>query len=330
MMKKTLAESIREVLDTLFEGPAGDLQFALSDLHRESGGEPSAELAAEIAAEYNIPPEKLLAAYPEWAEKEAGKQAAPAVADPEKAAQKKKWDDMQATKQRDQERDERMAAKKAEMDAKKSAFQADHADEIAAADQYMEQFKSIPGWEVSNRLDYIGGDAEGFLISNGDIKIGIWHQVDDKSSRIYDANHPYEIHFDVSFKDHEGTWRTYTRRGIDVSSMSMGGQFGEHKKLMPPAEVIQKIEARVANSVEKGKDLVIVPGTSGIQINKSEVQSIADKIKKGGRHALMPAGMGIGWELSNKRRWQWTREAPEELKKFFGLDKLFMDQLDAD
>lgn len=63
---------------------------------------------------------------------------------------------------------------------------------------------------------------------------------------------------------------------------------------------------------------------------KPAIATIAAKIKQGDTHSLMPAGMGIGWELSNKKLHQWSRTAPDEMKKFFGLDTLFMTQIDAD
>lgn len=325
---KSLAETIREVLDLVNEA-SGNLEYALYDLDRESGGNPTAELADDIAADYaGVTAEKLLAVYPEWKKQQEQKKA-PEM-DPAKAAEKAKWDKSQQQKADKEAQDKRIADRKAEMQAKKDAFKADHAEEIAAAEAYMETFKQIPGWEASNRLNGYGEEADGFTISKDGIEVAIWHEVEDRNGHHYDANHPFTVHFDIVFVDHKGTKRTFTRRGIDVSSMSVGSKFGEQTEVIPAEAVIQQIEDKVAAAVERGKGFVEVPGSGGLSVLKDKIQEIASKIKAGGHHNLMPSGMGIGWQLMSKPTDRWSREAPAEMKKFFGIENLYMNQIDAD
>jgi hypothetical protein len=326
MAKKTLAESIRATMDLINEAPAG-MADALQDLHNESGGKPTAELAAEIGADYNLSGEKLLAAYPQWAQTQANKSASAPAADPEKAAMAKRYQDKQDANTRRSELEAERERRKQEQEDQQRKHKEDHADLYAAANAELEKFKSLPGWTVEEApADSYGSfsGADTFAIDNGDgIKIILWTSVTSAGRDPEKWPAKWEIHGDVKFTA-DGKPFTFTRRGIDIDSFSISPSDGKDPAAVV-AEQVKRVEAsraRIGGEVE-------VPGTHGIRVSKGDVQNIADEIRSGGTYTLSPAGMGVGWELSAKPR-QWAREAPEEMKKFFGLDKLYMFQLDFD
>lgn len=140
-MKKTLAESIRATLDLISEAPAG-MADALQDLHNESGGNPTSELAAEIGADYNLSGEKLLAAYPQWAQTQANKSSSAAYVDPAKEAQKKKWASLERQKEYRAERERQSA----EQEAEKQAFRSKNDGLIKQIQADMQAIEAPEGW----------------------------------------------------------------------------------------------------------------------------------------------------------------------------------------
>lgn len=204
-MRKTLAESIRETLEVISE--TSNLEFALMDLHRESNGQPTKELADEIAADYaGVTGDKIMASYPAWVESQKNKQ--PPAQDPEKAKIKAQWEKMKKARDAEEERQARIAAQK-EAEADKRADHQKEIDEMMAA---MESFTAPEGWTKEVRESdwnvwYAIGDLV-FTNDAGNIKITCHVTVSDKSMRISETD-PYHIDGDTSFKKGD-KWYTFT------------------------------------------------------------------------------------------------------------------------
>jgi hypothetical protein len=297
---------------------------ALLDLHNESNGSPTLELAKEIAADYpGVNAERLMSEYPDWVKAQANKP--PPQKDPEKEAMAKRY---QAKRDAEEQRKEREAKREREQQERKEREQKhreENAEVFAAADAELAKFKQVPGWKVVETPPDSFGQSHGagdyFTIANDDgIQINMWASV---SSAWSNTPAVWTIHGDVHFTA-GGKSYTYTHLGIDIDSFSYRQDSPED-----PTEILQQQVKKVGESRLRLSGQVEVPGTHGIRVNKNEVQKIADEIRKGGTHTLAPVGFGIGYELSAKPR-KWGREAPEAMKKFFGLDKLYIFQLDFD
>lgn len=259
-MKKTLAESIRDALNVLNEANAGALNFALSDLHKESDGNPTKELADEIAADYpGLTGERIMAAYPEWAEKNADRVGNnPPQMDPKKAAQKADWDRRQLDMQRERERQEKQEADRAE----KAAFREKHAELINSIKAEMETVQAPAGWtkEVTDseyEQHHTVGDMT-FTNDAGDIKI-IMHVVFHDPERELHGREtrpsvPYEVNGDTTFQA-LGKWYTFTDYSKWGDSFHIG-QYGEHNDFSSIPEVIaeqaEKAQAAIDRKTERG------------------------------------------------------------------------------
>lgn len=333
-MKKTLAESIREALDLINEAPA-HMQDALLDLHNESGGSPTAELAADIASEYGLNAEKLLAAYPQWAQTQANKGSTAPAQDPDKAAQAKRYQDNKDRDQRRADMDAERERRRQEIKDKAAAHKEQFAAEWQEAHSYIEQFKNLEGWHEAESWgekwpDDTKDERDHVCIQNDDVNVQLDISV-NVTDGVRDEGPSVSIAGDTRFKDEEGKVYCFTRRGIDSDSFHYASNVSYLDPIPASVEEIANTEvARAAAARSTNKDFVSVPGTNGLSVKKDEIPAIADKIRKGGTHALMPYGMGIGWDLSAKKRHQWSNPAPQEMKDFFGLDQLYMDMIDAD
>lgn len=325
----SLSQSIREALDVLRE--ASNLEYALTDLHKESGGKPTPELAAEIAADYaGVNADKLMAAYPDWVQTQSNLSSQTAAKDPKKAAMAAQYQANQSQSKAQQDLEAKRAEKAQAAADKKAQHQEENAHVYQAAQAEIDKFKNVPGWtEVATDPDSLAAGlashygSEAISVDNGDgVTIGLWYEVDAPWKE--GASTSWEIHGDVSFKAADGRF-TFTRRGIDIDSFSYKEDSPED-----PAAVLQKQVDRVAESRSRMDGQVVVPTTGGIRVGKDDVQKIVDTVRKGGTHTLAPAGMGVGYTLSNKRRHQWSQPASAEMKQFFGLDPLFIDQEDFD
>lgn len=245
-MKKTLAESIRSTLEILSEG---NLDYALSDLHKESNGEPSQELADEIAAEYGLKGSQLLAAYPKYAETQHNKTPSEPVSDPAKAKQKADYDSRTRSNQYMSDLETKKAAEKEQIAAKRT----DHSDEHAALEAEIDSLVAPEGWTKDvSEPEYKGwnyGHVATFTNPEGNVKIKLQGTISDKEY----ANKPgfdegIAYNGDTTFEV-GGKWFTFTDYSKHGDSFSIGKYSGNTIADLPA--ILAKEEARAKASIEK-------------------------------------------------------------------------------
>lgn len=117
---------------------------------------------------------------------------------------------------------------------------------------------------------------------------------------------------------------SFDRRGIDDS-------FYVYQKDTPDT-VSQKLIEQVARVVEsRSRHLTAetVPFVNNVITPQAKAE-IAAKLKAGKEHTFTPSGFGTAYAVSTKRRNTYSRPAPAEMAKFFGVDRLWYDTLDYD
>jgi hypothetical protein len=252
-MKKTLAESIRATLDLLTEAPAG-MADALQDLHNESGGNPTSELAAEIGADYNITGEKLLAAYPQWVQTQAGKAQNTAPVDPKKEAQKQKW----AAHERHKEREAEAERRKAEQEADKQAFRSKNDGLIKQIQSDMQAIEAPEGWskDIVVPGKYNGkhdiGDMT-FTNQAGNVCL-VMHVIvcDPEAEEMGNWKRPeipYEIHGDTKFM-FDDKWYSFTDYSKWGDSFATG-QYSNWRSFDAIPDIINHENQRAQDALDR-------------------------------------------------------------------------------
>ena len=254
-MKKTLAESIRDVMDVVQEA-SGNMEFALLDLYNEGGGNPTAELAAEIADDYTgVTAEKLLAAYPDWAKQHEAKTNEPPAMDPEKAAQKKAWDQKQGIKKYHAD----LEAKREKHRQDVAAFNEKHADLIAEVRKKAEDAPVPEGWAKSFDDNSEWSGRRGFVAEMtytndvGNIKLKVSIEISDPESKFADKLDAYMGWGDTLFS-YEGKWFTFSAYDKHGAAFHVSDKYDKPLEAMDEivAEQEAKALAAIARKEERG------------------------------------------------------------------------------
>jgi hypothetical protein len=246
-MKKTLAESIRSSMSILSEG---NLEYALSDLHNESNGNPTQELADEIAAEYGLQGSQLMSAYPQYAEAVKNKMSSQGATDPEKANIKARHDRIEYSKRLDKQR--------AEQEAELSAKRDSHGDVHAKLEATVQAVTAPEGWTKSisepeyARWDF--GPVLTFLNDAGNIKIVLKSQINDKDSKYAVEDEEFAFNGDTlfKFKDKWFTFTDYSKWGDSFSISRYSPQKTIEELHDVIAEQAARAEAALARKMERG------------------------------------------------------------------------------
>lgn len=248
-MKKTLAESIRSTLDTLSEG---NMEYALSDLHKESNGEPTAELADEIAAEYGLKGPQLLAAYPKYADTLKNQTPLQTPVDPKKARMKADHDSRVAYRKYEAD----LEAKREEQKQQAAQKRKDHVGIIHQIESEMEDIEAPEGWHKSIKSpDHETWQTVGdivFLNAEGNVKIVMHFTVSDTDAfrgKAGPSTHHYNVAGDTLYK-FKDKWYTFTDYSKWGDSFSIG-EYSDVTTLDQIPELLQREEARAKASLEK-------------------------------------------------------------------------------
>jgi len=133
----------------------------------------------------------------------------------------------------------------------------------------------------------------------------------------------------TNFKAPDGSWFSFSRRGID-SSFHLG-KWGEPVKKVNQviSEQIKKAKSRISDYKNPVK--VVVDG-SGFTLTQKRLRHLQDLFKRQGGFTLTPAGFGIGYRITaRKPRGRYgVGQAPRELAELFGVSRLYFERFDHD
>jgi hypothetical protein len=128
----------------------------------------------------------------------------------------------------------------------------------------------------------------------------------------------------TSFTTDKGE-RTFDRTGVDDSFTVYwhDGVAGVQKKL--EAQI-----ARVAESRARIARMIPVPGL-GFLIDPNAKIKIAEAIRSGHGHSFTPSGFGTGYHLyGGRQRNRWDKRAKAETEIFFGVNPIYIQEMDCD
>lgn len=250
-MKKTLAESIRNSLDLLGEA-SSNLEYALTDLHKESNGQPTKELADEIAADYpGITTSQLMAAYPKWASEQGHKAPQKPVQDPAKSAQAAKY---QASKDRESAQKDIEARQQAASD-EANALRNRHGPELERTRAAIEEVQAPEGWtlEVKDPDHSTSLTVSDLIFTNQAQNIRIIMHVwlnnkEGYKSKAPEPELPYSVHGDTTYKVGD-TWYTFTAYDKHGDSFSIG-QYSNWQSLADIPNVLATEAKKAQRSID--------------------------------------------------------------------------------
>jgi hypothetical protein len=125
------------------------------------------------------------------------------------------------------------------------------------------------------------------------------------------------------YKNADGQWRTFDRRGVDDSFYL--GAYGDNDV----NTVVQQQIERIANAKERLKQMLSIPGF-GFSIHQDSYGPVKKKLQQGGTHTFTPSGFGIGHRISTNRRTSYSKPLPQETADFFDVKQLWDEQFDHD
>jgi hypothetical protein len=117
-----------------------------------------------------------------------------------------------------------------------------------------------------------------------------------------------------------GHWHNLSRRGIEDSFYATDK---DDLNAIVEREIKRALEAKKAAA-----DFVAIPGF-GWSINKSRIENVRAKLRKGQSHTFAPHGMGTANALSTRRS-SFARPASKETNDFFGVGPLWITNIDWD
>lgn len=130
--------------------------------------------------------------------------------------------------------------------------------------------------------------------------------------------------------------RTFTRRGIDVSSCVLRDSTAdgyEHEYADVPALLAGEFE-RCRAAHDRGKTMVAVPGLpGGFRVTPESKATIGAALRDGKTYAFTPSGFGTGYQVARGRYTlgRWSKQLPGETSTFFGVDGLlYYASIDCD
>lgn len=126
----------------------------------------------------------------------------------------------------------------------------------------------------------------------------------------------------TNYKAPDGKWYTFDRPGVDQSFYDWF--------MCEPMKYFEEQVTKAKEAIERQRlePVVEVPGTKINVTEKRRKQIMAD-LKSGKSARITPSGFGVGFDLSTKKSSQWSKSVPA-MATFFGVPKLYGDQLDCD
>lgn len=123
----------------------------------------------------------------------------------------------------------------------------------------------------------------------------------------------------------------FTRRGIDVESVSLCDKEGERysNDYADVAAMLAGQWERCADYVNRTKTAESVPGTPFTR-QPAWFAETSEQLKAGKSVTLMPHGFGTGYTLSATRGSRFAKPAPRALTQRLGVPQVYVETFDAD
>lgn len=212
---------------------------------------------------------------------------------------------------------------------------------------------AVPGWSMFSGIGYVDCDGElwtkdgygeqaapittsyaTFLRTVDDLRVAVHLNVvpcsTGKFSAAFDSARAFT---GVLIEGHTRyNCRTFTRRGLDVSSCSLRDTPEYDHEYANLPELLAGEWARCEAAHARAKTMVIVPGLPGDwRVTPERRASISASLQASKRATFTPHGMGTGYEISRGCGDRFATKLPAETSAFFGvLWALYYTTLDCD